>query len=198
MQALDPFWNRDVYDAIVGGARCAGAPTAMLLARKGYNVLLVDRATFPSDTPHGHFIHRTDPRALHRWGLLNRLTASGCLAVTSSTLDFGDFPLSGTDLSIHGVAIGYGPRRRVLDQILLDSAAEAGAEMREGFTVDEFLLDDDTLPDEMLQLRALVRGNQDATNQLYKASESMIPPETFFNLESLYRLAAAAGMQRHV
>ena len=45
-----------MYDAVVVGARCAGAPTAMLLARKGYKVLLVDRATFPSNIPHGHFI----------------------------------------------------------------------------------------------------------------------------------------------
>ncbi len=46
------------YDAIVIGARCAGAATAMLLARQGLDVLLVDRAAFPSEIPHGHFIHR--------------------------------------------------------------------------------------------------------------------------------------------
>jgi len=39
-----------MYDAIVVGARCAGSPTALLLARKGYKVLLTDRSTFPSDT----------------------------------------------------------------------------------------------------------------------------------------------------
>jgi hypothetical protein len=50
--------SRKVHDAIVVGARCAGASTAMLLARKGYRVLLVDRAALPSDIPHGHFIHR--------------------------------------------------------------------------------------------------------------------------------------------
>ena len=37
-------------DFIVVGMRCAGSPTAMLLARKGYRVLAVDRARFPSDT----------------------------------------------------------------------------------------------------------------------------------------------------
>jgi flavin-dependent dehydrogenase len=36
-----------VYDAIVVGARVAGSPTTMLLARKGYRMLLVDRASFP-------------------------------------------------------------------------------------------------------------------------------------------------------
>lgn len=197
MQALDPLWNRDVFDAIVVGTRCAGSPTAMLLARKGYNVPLVDRATFPSDIPHGHFIHRSGPRSLHRWGLLDRITASGCPAVTSVMPDLGDFLLSGTGLSIDGVAMGYGPRRGVLDQILLDGVVQAGVELRTGFSVDEFLLDGDTLPAEMLQTRAFVRGNQDATNQLVKASEGMIPPETFFNRENMQRLSAAASMQIH-
>ena len=41
-----------MYDAIVIGARCAGAPVAMLLARKGYKVLLLDRRRFPSEIAH--------------------------------------------------------------------------------------------------------------------------------------------------
>jgi 2-polyprenyl-6-methoxyphenol hydroxylase-like FAD-dependent oxidoreductase len=64
-----------VYDAIVVGARCAGAPLAMLLARQGARVLLVDRATFPSDIPHGYFIHRHGPKRLHDWGVLPRIAA---------------------------------------------------------------------------------------------------------------------------
>jgi 2-polyprenyl-6-methoxyphenol hydroxylase-like FAD-dependent oxidoreductase len=66
-----------MYDAIVIGARCAGAATAMLLARKGHRVLLVDRARFPSEIPHGHFIHRHGPRRLAEWGLLDRMLATG-------------------------------------------------------------------------------------------------------------------------
>ena len=45
------------YDVIVVGARSAGAPTAMLLARSGHRVLLVDRSTFPSDTVSTHLVH---------------------------------------------------------------------------------------------------------------------------------------------
>ena len=67
-----------MYDAIVVGARCAGAATAMLLARKGHRVLLLDRATFPADLPHGHFVHRGGPGWLARWGLLDRVLATGC------------------------------------------------------------------------------------------------------------------------
>ena len=61
------------YDVIVVGARCAGAPTAMLLARKGYRVLLADRASFPSDTVSTHLIHPPGVATLRAWGLLDRL-----------------------------------------------------------------------------------------------------------------------------
>lgn len=64
------------YDVIVVGARCAGAPTAMLLARRGLEVLLVDRASFPSEIPHGHCIHRGGQRILRDWQLLERITAA--------------------------------------------------------------------------------------------------------------------------
>jgi flavin-dependent dehydrogenase len=67
-----------MYDAIVVGARCAGSPTAMLLARKGYRVLLVDRATFPSDTLSTHFIRPSGVVQFKRWGLLERVIDSGC------------------------------------------------------------------------------------------------------------------------
>ncbi|HKV85379.1 MAG TPA: FAD-dependent monooxygenase [Ktedonobacterales bacterium] len=125
-----------MYDVVVIGARCAGAPTAMLLAREGHKVLLVDRATFPSDIPHGHLIHREGPRCLHRWGLLGRIEASGCPPITTMTLDEGRFSLVGIDLVVDGVALGYGPRRRVFDALLVAAAVEAGVEMREGFVVD--------------------------------------------------------------
>jgi flavin-dependent dehydrogenase len=132
-----------MYDAIVVGARCAGAATAMLLARKGHKVLLVDRSTFPSDIPHGHFIHRHGPRRLARWGLLDRVIATGCPPVTSWTLDQGDFPLTGEGLAVDGVAFGYGPRRSALDKVMVDAAVAAGAELRDGFTVEDVVFEED-------------------------------------------------------
>lgn len=130
-----------MYDVIVIGARCAGASTAMLLARRGLKVLLVDRAKFPSDIPHGHFIHRHGPPRLARWGLLDRITATGCPAVTSCVMDLGDFPLAGHDLAVDGVAFGYGPRRSAVDQVLVEAAVEAGADFRDGFAFDDVLVD---------------------------------------------------------
>jgi flavin-dependent dehydrogenase len=131
------------YDVIVVGARCAGSPTAMLLARKGYRVLVVDRATFPSDTVSTHMIHAPGVAALQRWGVLDRIVATGCPAVDTYSFDFGPIAFAGSPRAVDGNALGYGPRRTVLDKILVDAAAEAGAEVREHFTVQEIVRDGD-------------------------------------------------------
>jgi flavin-dependent dehydrogenase len=128
-----------MFDVIVVGGRCAGAATALLLARKGFRVLVVDKARFPAEIPHGHFIQRQGPRLLERWGVLEDIVGAGCPAVTKVTMDFGDFPLTGTNLVRDGVAFGYGPRRRVLDAILIDAAVASGVEFRDGFSVDDYL-----------------------------------------------------------
>ncbi len=133
------------YDAVVVGARCAGSPTAMLLARKGHRVLLLDKARFPSDTMSTHLVHPPGVAALQRWGLLDRLKASGCPPVERYSFDFGPVTIAGSPQPIEGIAHAYCPRRTVLDQLLVDAAVEAGAELREGFTVDEVLADDGTV-----------------------------------------------------
>jgi flavin-dependent dehydrogenase len=132
-----------MYDAIVVGARCAGAPTAMLLARRGHRVLLVDRAAFPSDTLSTHYIHQSGVECLDRWGLLPRIVAAGAPAIREYTLDVGPFALRGTPPPIGGVGDAYSLRRNLLDGILVEAAAEAGAEVRERFPVDDLLTDGD-------------------------------------------------------
>ena len=129
------------YDAIVVGARCAGSPTAMLLARRGYRVLVVDRATFPSDTLSTHVLHPLAVAALSRWGLLDRLAATGCPPIERYAFDFGPFTIAGAPGTAEA-PVAYCPRRTVLDKLLVDAAAEAGAEVREGFTVEEILTED--------------------------------------------------------
>src|SRR5262249_45648172 len=130
------------YDAIVVGARCAGAPTAMLLARRGWRVLLVDRASFPSDTVSTHLMHAPAVAALARWGLLDRVVASGCPPIRNYSFDFGPITISGSPRPVDGISTAYAPRRTVLGKILVDAAAEAGAEVRERYTVDEILIED--------------------------------------------------------
>lgn len=130
------------FDVIVVGARCAGSPLAMLLARRGYRTLLVDRATFPSDTVSTHVLHPPGVSALRRWGLLDEVVASGCPPVNRYSFDFGPVTVAGAP-GTPDSPYAYAPRRTVLDKILLDGAAAAGAEVREGYSVEEVLLDDD-------------------------------------------------------
>jgi flavin-dependent dehydrogenase len=130
-----------MYDAIVVGARCGGSPTAMLLARKGYRVLLVDRAEFPSDTLSCHFVHQPGVACLKRWGLLPEVVRSNCPPVRSQILDVGPFALRGAPAPSGDVAEAYAVRRTVLDHILVGAAAEAGAEVRQRFSVQELLTD---------------------------------------------------------
>ncbi len=129
------------YDAIVVGARCAGSPTAMLLARKGYEVLVVDRARFPSDTISTHLIHPPGVAALKRWGLLDRLVTTGCPGIDTYAFDFEPFTIAGTP-GTDEAPLAYAPRRTVLDKLLVDAASEAGAEVRQGFTVEDVVTED--------------------------------------------------------
>ena len=129
------------FDAIVVGARCAGSPTAMLLARRGCRVLLIDRATFPSDTISTHVIQPLGAAKLASWGLLDKLIRTGCPAIGTYSFDFGPIKLSGSP-GTTGAPNGYCARRTILDKLLIDAAVEAGAELREGFSISELLIDD--------------------------------------------------------
>ncbi len=132
---------KNQYDVIVVGARCAGSPTAMLLARKGYKVLVVDRAKFPSDTISTHLLHPPGVAALKRWGLFDQMVATGCPPIDTYAFDFGPFTISGAP-GTDEAPVAYAPRRTVLDKLLVDTAYEAGAEVREGFTVEDVLVEE--------------------------------------------------------
>ncbi len=122
------------YDAIVVGARCAGAATAMLLARAGAKVLLVDRDARGADALSTHALMRPAVAQLHRWGLLGDVVASGAPAATRMTFHYGDETIPIEIKKRDGIAGLYAPRRRVLDRILVDAAVAAGAETRFGVT----------------------------------------------------------------
>jgi flavin-dependent dehydrogenase len=128
-----------MYDVIVVGARCAGSPTAMLLARRGYRVLVVDRATFPSDTLSTHFLHLSGTGLLERWGLLDRVRESGCPSVRELVFDVGPLRLIGSPVPAGDVDEMFCCRRTVLDQVLVNGAVAAGAEVRQGFSVEGVL-----------------------------------------------------------
>ena len=96
-----------MYDVAIVGARCAGSPTAMLLARKGYRVLLVDKSEFPSDIMSSHFVHVPGVARLKRWGLLEKLAATNCPPVRNYHVDLGPFLLRGQPPPVEGVDVAY-------------------------------------------------------------------------------------------
>ncbi len=125
------------YDAIIVGARAAGAATAMLLARQGLRVLAVDRARYGSDTLSTHALMRPAIVQLHRWGLLDRVRQSGTTPVKRVVFRY-PYDVVPVDLrASEGIDALYAPRRTVLDRILVDAAREAGAEVRFSVIVDE-------------------------------------------------------------
>ena len=130
------------YDVVIVGARPAGAATAMLLARSGLRVLAVDRAHFPSDTLSTHQVQLPGVACLLRWGLLDKVVASGCPPTRHVRFDSGEVVLRGSYPRFEGVDAVHSPRRTILDAILVDAARAAGAEVVEGFDVDEILTDD--------------------------------------------------------
>jgi flavin-dependent dehydrogenase len=130
------------YDVIIAGARCAGSPTAMLLARRGYRVLMVDKAGFPSDTMSGHYVHQPGVACLHRWGLRDAVAATNCPPISTIRFDVGPFALEGRPPAADGVTEAFCCRRYKLDEVLLDAALDAGAELREHLAVQDLVWED--------------------------------------------------------
>ncbi|AFU01274.1 hydroxylase [Nocardia brasiliensis ATCC 700358] len=136
--------DANMYDVIVVGTRVAGAPLAMLLAQRGYKVLAVDRATFPSDTPSTHYIHQAGLGFLKSWGLLDKVVAAGTPAIRHLNFSYTDIVIKGfANTSADGIDAVYCPRRTVLDKILVDAAGDAGVEVIHGFTVNGLVFDGD-------------------------------------------------------
>jgi flavin-dependent dehydrogenase len=127
--------NRSRHDVVIVGARVAGSATAMLLARLGHDVAVVDQASFPSDTLSTHSIARSGVVQLRRWGLLDAVLHSGAPAIRQVTFNAGGQTVSRTIKHKAGVDLVVAPRRYVLDNILATAAERAGAQLRLGVTV---------------------------------------------------------------
>lgn len=132
-----------MYDVIVIGARCAGSPTAMLFAKQGYRVLLLEKARFPQDTLSSHYIHQPGMALLHQWGLVDKLREAGCRPINQESYEGLGVRLEGFSLPVDGRRTTYAPRRFVLDPILAEGAVAAGVEFHEGCSVNDLVFEDD-------------------------------------------------------
>lgn len=130
------------HDVVVVGARCAGAATAMLLARQGVDVVAVDRSRFPSDILSTHSLARGGVVQLHRWGLLDEVLASGAPPIREVSFHVGDDVVRRQIKDRAGVDHLVAPRRHILDDILVRAAERDGAEVRTGITVTDVTRDD--------------------------------------------------------
>ncbi len=118
------------HDVVVVGGRVAGASTALLLARAGLDVALVDRGRRGSDTLSTHALMRAGVLQLSRWGVLDRLVAEGTPAIRRTRFHYPD----GEDVEVAikpraGVEALYAPRRHLLDRVLVDAAEDAGVQV---------------------------------------------------------------------
>ncbi|MCQ4208841.1 NAD(P)/FAD-dependent oxidoreductase [Streptomyces longispororuber] len=152
-----------MYDVIVIGARCAGSPTAMLFARQGYRVLLLEKARFPQDTLSSHYIHQQGVALLNRWGLLDRLREAGCRPIDHQSYEAPGVRVDGFSLPIDGLRTTYAPRRYVLDPILADGAVAAGVEFREGCAVNDLVFEGDRV----VGVRYTTPGGAEATDRAH-------------------------------
>jgi flavin-dependent dehydrogenase len=118
------------YDAVIVGGRCAGAATAMLLARAGLAVLVVEQGTRGADTLSTLALMRCGVLQLSRWGLLGAIEAAGTPRIETTTFYYGDRPIEIRIKPRDGVDALYAPRRTLLDPLLADAARTAGAQVR--------------------------------------------------------------------
>jgi menaquinone-9 beta-reductase len=128
-------------DAVVVGARCAGAATALLLARAGARVVLVDKGAYGSDALSTHALMRGAVLQLHRWGVLPTIVAAGTPPVRSTTFSYCDQDVTVPIEPRFGVSALYAPRRALLDRALVDAAGDSGADVRYGVRIDDVIID---------------------------------------------------------
>jgi flavin-dependent dehydrogenase len=151
------------YDVAIVGGRIAGASTALLLARAGVRVVLVDHGRRGSDTVSTHGLMRAGVLQLSRWGVLPDVIAADTPPIREVVFHYAD----GEDIGVtirpsEGVDALYAPRRYVLDRILVDAAAAAGADVLHETTATELICD---ASDRVTGVK--VRGRRDKSMSLY-------------------------------
>src|SRR3989442_13335385 len=128
------------HDVVVVGARCAGAPLALSLARAGLRTALVDRATFPSETVSTHRFQAEGILCLQRLGVLDAVLATGAPPLNVVVFRINDMAAERrVRLRPGDPFASLGVRRPALDTVLVDAAAEAGADVRTGTIVRSLL-----------------------------------------------------------
>jgi 2-polyprenyl-6-methoxyphenol hydroxylase-like FAD-dependent oxidoreductase len=142
------------YDAVIVGARCAGSTLAITLAERDWDVLIVDRDTFPSKTVSTHFLYPNTLARFERLGVLDTLRESHDVPLVANRVIGLGHRVEGLYTPIDGFDRGASPRRFALDKAIVDTALKAGAEGSFGKRVVELIgsgTDDDPVAGVVLE-----------------------------------------------
>jgi flavin-dependent dehydrogenase len=132
------------YDVAIVGGRVAGASTALLLARAGLRVAVIERSRAGADTLSTHALMRAGVLQLSRWGVLPEVVAAGTPAIRSTVFHYLDGGTTHVSLRPSpGVEALYAPRRHLLDRVLIEAAGTSGAAVHHETSVVGLLRDDD-------------------------------------------------------
>jgi flavin-dependent dehydrogenase len=126
-------------EAVIVGARCAGSAAAIALARAGRRVIALDSSAFPSDTLSTHLLWASGVAEVSRLGALERVEALGAPRLPEALAGWNGYEIRGGYSAVDGIDYGMCVRRPGLDAALVETAREAGAEIRERTKVTEVL-----------------------------------------------------------
>ena len=99
----------------------------------------MDGDTFLSDIMSTYYIWQPGMSKLKDWGLMDKVVDSGSPPISEIIFDLGPPALKGNAPPADGVTEMCAPRRIALDKILVDAAVGSGAELREGFSVQDLV-----------------------------------------------------------
>ena len=131
-------------DVLIVGGGPAGAATAWFLARRGVDVLVVDRARFPRDKHCAEYLSPQASRILDAMGALDAVERAGAAQLGGMMVRSpSGHRFTGDFAAEHGFRgfrdRGLALRRRLLDSILLDRARDAGARVAENAQVTDLV-----------------------------------------------------------
>jgi len=134
------------YDVIVVGARVAGSSLAYELSKAGYDVLLVDKSSFPSDILSTHNFFGNSVAMLREMGVLERLLQTGTPLYKRAVVQFEDAVIDGEFPEVDGETECLCIRQTHLDHILFEHASsQARVTSIEGFRVTDVIREGNTV-----------------------------------------------------
>lgn len=123
-------------DVVIVGARCAGSAAAVPLARAGLEVVVLDKARFPSDTMSTHVLVPNGVQELQFMGALPKILALNPAKSRYLTLQDGDVEIEERFKPFSGIDYGLCIPRDLQDATLVEAARDAGADVRESTKVE--------------------------------------------------------------